>query len=783
MRKLLETSLRWKLTVFVAAVVVVTAGLLSGVGYTFTADILRRQIHERLSVVQADRQKMLHSHVQHQLELVSLESTRAPLPELLAEYNAGRLAERPFREASQRVLNDLLKNCRSFENLWVANPTGIVVTATAENFLWKDFAVRPEFQAGRTNAHMGVISLTEGKHQVVAVAPVRGADGALLGVVMALLDANDIVNALADVTGLGETGEVLVGRRVGDRVRYLVPSRFQGEITDVPVASIPAMAAAIDGKKGFMRTRNHQGADVLAAYGPVGYLDWGLVAKMNWSEAYRPVIWLRVTVALALTLMLAGGIWGSYELARRFTRPILEMAGLAESIATGAMDARLEVKTKDEIGKLGHAFNRMAEQLAQSYAALEERVRQRTAALAAERHLLQSLMDHIPDHIYFKDRESRFLRVNRAMARWIGIRSPDWAVGMSDADVFREEHATDSRADEQQVMETGQPIVSKEEKETWPDGRETWVSTTKAPFRDEQGNIVGTFGISRDITRRKGAEQQLALYAQALEEKNRQIEEDLTMAREVQLALLPQRYPTFPPGTLPEQSALRFCHYYQPTSTLGGDFFEVVVPSETQAGIFIGDVMGHGVRAALVMAVIRGLVDELQSFASDPSRFLKEINRVLVAHQVSSAPVFATALYMVVDAANGQVHCASAGHPSPFWLRYDLRRVEPLVTGAPRNGPVLGLLADADFPATRHTLAINDAVLLYTDGLCEVLNADGDLYGTSRVQAFLQERLDMPSDQLQQALVADAQRHAAHGEFEDDVCLVSVQLTRYLDSL
>jgi len=782
MRQRFQTSLRWKLTVFVAVVVVATAAALSAVGYGFVTRILRGQIYERLLVVQDDRQKMLEDYVQHQLELLQQVASRTHLRELIAEFQTGQIEEKRFRQQAGRILDDALLASRSFEAIWITNPTGMVIAATAENLLWKDLSVQPEFQAGRTNAHMGVISGTEGKHQVVVVTPARRSEGELLGVVMALLQADHIVRAVAGVTGLGKTGEVLVGRREGGQIRLVVPSRLHPELRQVPLQSMPVMVEAMEGRRGFMRTRDCEGHDVLAAYGPVGYLDWGLVVTMHWEEAYRPVVWLRHTLLGVLTVMLLGGVLASYALARRFTGPILDMARMAEAIAGGALDARLHVRTKDEIGKLGVAFNRMAEQLAQSYAALEERVRQRTAALAAERHLLQSLMDHIPDHIYFKDRESHYLRVNRAMAQWIGVSSPDQAVGKSDADIFSPEHAAAARRDEQQVMATGQPIIGKEEKETWPDGRETWVSTTKAPFRNEQGEIIGTFGISRDITRRKIAEQQLALYARVLEDKNRQMEDDLAMAREVQLALLPQRYPTFPPGAPPEESALRFCHYYHPTSALGGDFFEVVVPSQTSAGIFIGDVMGHGVRAALVMAVIRGLVDELHAFAGDPGRFLSEINRALVAHQVTSSPVFATAFYMVVDASNGSVHCASAGHPSPFWMRRTLGRVEPLLTGIPRNGPVLGLLANADYPATRHTFAVNDAVLLYTDGLCEAQNTEGIPYGADRVQTFLQQHITLPCDQLQQALIADVRRQASGGELDDDVCLVSVELTSYLSA-
>lgn len=114
--------------------------------------------------------------------------------------------------------------------------------------------------------------------------------------------------------------------------------------------------------------------------------------------------------------------------------------------------------------------------------------------------LLAILMDSIPDRIYFKDRESRFVLVNKAKAATCNVTDSAALNGKTDFDFFSEEHAREAMEDEKRVMATGQPIIGKEEKETWPDGRVTWCSSTKMPLRDETGRIVGTFGISRDIT-------------------------------------------------------------------------------------------------------------------------------------------------------------------------------------------------------------------------------------------------------------------------------------------
>jgi PAS domain S-box-containing protein len=137
--------------------------------------------------------------------------------------------------------------------------------------------------------------------------------------------------------------------------------------------------------------------------------------------------------------------------------------------------------------------------------------RQAEDEAAFERHLLHSLLDTIPDSVYFKDARSRFIRVSKALAARHGLADPAEAVGLSDFDFFTEEHARPAFEDEREIMRTGRPMVAKEEKETWTGGTPTWGVTTKLPLRDPDGNIIGTFGITRDVTARKRAEEALRL--------------------------------------------------------------------------------------------------------------------------------------------------------------------------------------------------------------------------------------------------------------------------------
>lgn len=130
-------------------------------------------------------------------------------------------------------------------------------------------------------------------------------------------------------------------------------------------------------------------------------------------------------------------------------------------------------------------------------------------ALAETSQLLEIMLNNSPDCIYFKDRESRFVHTSKSLAQLFRVNSPEDLKGKSDFDFFLEEHARAAFEDEQRILNTGEPIVGKPEKETHADGRNTWALTTKLPWYDKNGTIIGTFGISKDVTAIKEAETQL----------------------------------------------------------------------------------------------------------------------------------------------------------------------------------------------------------------------------------------------------------------------------------
>ncbi len=259
--------------------------------------------------------------------------------------------------------------------------------------------------------------------------------------------------------------------------------------------------------------------------------------------------------------------------------------------------------------------------------------------------------------------------------------------------------------------------------------------------------------------------------------KNQEMREELRMAREVQLAMLPQRYPTFPAGVRAEASALRFSHRYQPASDVSGDFFTVVRLSDETAGVFICDVMGHGVRSALVTAMLRAMVEELSSEASDPGNLLTRMNRDLrIILRESDDLMFATAYYLVIHTTLKRAWYATAGHPLPLHLRRAPGLVERLGAGDSTRGPALGLFGEPTYLSGQTNLDGGDVLLFFTDGLFEAVNEADIEFGEARLAAAVAQRKEQPLEKLLDEVVEEVERFTGARKFGDDVCALAMEL-------
>ena len=300
------------------------------------------------------------------------------------------------------------------------------------------------------------------------------------------------------------------------------------------------------------------------------------------------------------------------------------------------------------------------------------------------------------------------------------------------------------------------------------------------PNLNTDGEQVGLVLSILDVSQQKQAQRQLETYAAELHEKNAQMQGDLDIASELHRAFLPADFQVFPRGAVEGEAQLQIRNLYHPSGSIGGDFFDARPLSDHEVGIFISDVMGHGIRSALVVATIRGLIEQLRDLAYDPGAFLTRLNSTYttIFQQVGGSVLFSTALYGVIDTRTGMMRWANASHPRPYLLRRKEGRVERLaLKGSERSRP-LGIFPETRYANSEVELTPGDLLLLYTDGFSEVEAPNGDLYETSGMEAALRAQLLRPAGDLLAGLLEDAQTFAANAGFSDDVCLLAIEYER-----
>ncbi len=390
-----------------------------------------------------------------------------------------------------------------------------------------------------------------------------------------------------------------------------------------------------------------------------------------------------------------------------------------------------------------------------------------------DRDLFRTLINYLPDNIYFKNRESRFVIANEATAKKMKVRTPSDLIGSRDSNFFDPEMCEIARAEEAGIMATGKPILNRIHHEKWKGGKSTWGKVSKFPWYAADGTVKGIVGISSDVTKLIETQQKYQRIARQLDEKNKILEKEIHLAREVQQALqngfIPDREWKHSSGTT--RKAM-FHHIYLPSAGVAGDCFEVFPVGQSGVGMLICDVMGHGVRAALIASMMRGLMAQLANLADTPALFLSSLNRQMYRiFSQANITMFASACYVYLDLDRRRLTLASAGHPAPIVLPCNGKAFQPAI---PRT-PALGLMENTLFRESEIRLEYGMKLMLYTDGLTEAQDATGDELGAPRIMEFLQERNPQSIREMLDISLAGVHQFTGSVQQDDDICLLGVE--------
>jgi phosphoserine phosphatase RsbU/P len=240
------------------------------------------------------------------------------------------------------------------------------------------------------------------------------------------------------------------------------------------------------------------------------------------------------------------------------------------------------------------------------------------------------------------------------------------------------------------------------------------------------------------------------------------IEQELAVAREIQASILPSSAPDMP--------GLRIAAAYHPMASVAGDFYEFVQLDQTRAGFLIADVSGHGVPAALIASMIKVAMHAVQSCAENPSEVVRGLNRILT-QQLNGQ--FVTSAYLFLDTRAKVARYAAAGHPPMLhWSASNvgIRKVES-------NGLLFGVLKDTEYPCSELPLSSGDRFVLYTDGLTEPENPQGEAFGDNRILDLMRESQSASAAELSSMLFRESNAwQPANTPQQDDVSLLVIDV-------
>lgn len=386
---------------------------------------------------------------------------------------------------------------------------------------------------------------------------------------------------------------------------------------------------------------------------------------------------------------------------------------------------------------------------------------------ASPKRLFESLMEQTADRIYIKDRKSRFVAVSQTLADIHGYSNRSELEGVTDFDLFSNEHAQQAFDDEQRIIKTGKSMINVVEKETWPDGSIRWVMSSKAPLKLQSGKLVGILGITRDITNEKLAQERLAQSEQQLREQNEIMRSDYESAHKVQSVMIP--------GRIPESKYITIAYLWKPMAGVGGDILNFPKNPNNRLLFYLGDVCGHGATAAFYTVLLKYLTaHEAEVYEEDPTKFLDAINREITGH-LKAGFITGMAGHFSRRAEDGSrtLYLSNCGHPLNLVYRAATRTIESITLP---TGMVMGLPGSRASETFKVKLQQGDRFYTYTDGILEATNAIEEEFSREGLEQSLLENADKPLQETMDILYRTVAEFTGQPTQQDDITLLGFEL-------
>ena len=256
-------------------------------------------------------------------------------------------------------------------------------------------------------------------------------------------------------------------------------------------------------------------------------------------------------------------------------------------------------------------------------------------------------------------------------------------------------------------------------------------------------------------------------YQDTLAKHNARLEEDLEMARSIQEILIPE-------DGVQELSGFRIASRCCPEMAVGGDFFDVWEIGPNRLGVFISDVMGHGVSAAFVTVFIKTILAEFRGLVEDNPGYLLEILNTRFNDLISSRLfMFATAFCGIIDLGKGELVCANAGHSFPFLYNGRQQMYYPI--GDKNTGNGLGIWRESVYETTHYPFDRLSKIFLYTDGVYEAKNPQGEEFTAERLQKLVSGCTSQPAGKLIASVSEAVDAFTANCPKDDDLTLLAIE--------